>query len=60
VFPLAISEHESDNRFYECADAAEADFIVTGNRKHFVKAHKNTQILTGRELLQMLALARDR
>src|SRR5579863_8465705 len=25
---LAISKHESDNRFYECAAAARADFIA--------------------------------
>ena len=31
---LKISDHESDNRFYECADAASADYIITGNLKH--------------------------
>src|SRR5438067_2450215 len=41
--PLKISDHESDNRFYECADAADADYIITGNLKHFKKSHKNTQ-----------------
>src|SRR5581483_3779593 len=29
---LTVSEHESDNRFYECAHAAQADYLVTGNR----------------------------
>jgi putative PIN family toxin of toxin-antitoxin system len=28
---LIISKHPSDNRFYECADAAAAHYIVTGN-----------------------------
>lgn len=28
-----------DNRFYECAAAAQADFIVTGNTQHFPGAH---------------------
>lgn len=51
---LAISAHESDNRFYECADAAGADYIVTGNKKHFTKPHKNTRIITGRQLLELL------
>jgi len=32
---LEISKHDSDNRFYECADAARADYIVTGNARHF-------------------------
>ena len=30
---LEISKHDSDNRFYECADAAQADCIVTGNAR---------------------------
>jgi len=51
---LAISKHDSDNRFYECADAAAADYIVTGNHKHFAKPHKNTKIITGRQLLELL------
>jgi putative PIN family toxin of toxin-antitoxin system len=56
---LEISKHDSDNRFYECADAAEADYIVTGNRKHFTKSHKNTQIVVGRELLEILTLKQN-
>jgi putative PIN family toxin of toxin-antitoxin system len=51
---LAISEHDSDNRFYECADAASAGYIVTGNAKHFRKSYKTTKIITGRELLELL------
>lgn len=50
---LAISAHESDNRFYECDDD-DADYIVTGNKKHFTKPHKNTRIITGRQLLELL------
>jgi len=51
---LTISEHPSDNRFYECADAAAADYIVTGNLKHFSKPYKNTQIITPRQILELL------
>ena len=51
---LAISKHDSDNRFYECADTAAADYIVTGNARHFKKPHKNTRIITGRQLLELL------
>ena len=51
---LTISKHDSDNRFYECAGAAGADYIVTGNSKHFSKPHKNTRIITGRQLLELL------
>lgn len=51
---LTISEHSSDNRFYECADAAEADYIVTGNLKHFSKPYKTTKIINARQLLRLL------
>src|ERR1017187_1156147 len=52
---LKVSDHEEDNRFYECA---EADYIVTGNLKHFTKPHKNTKILNARQLLELLAETR--
>jgi putative PIN family toxin of toxin-antitoxin system len=29
------SPDEPDNRFLECAEAAQADYLVTGNAKHF-------------------------
>ena len=52
---LNISEHASDNRIYECAAAAEADYIVTGNTRHFARGYKKTKIITGRQLLELLA-----
>ena len=52
---LTISSHDSDNRFCECADAADADYIVTGNLKHFPKPYKNTKIIVTRKLLELLA-----
>ena len=51
---LAISKHSSDNRFYECAEEAKADYIVTGNLKHFTEPYLNTRIITGRQLLELL------
>jgi uncharacterized protein len=52
---LNVSDHEPDNRFYECADAAKADYIVTGNTKHFKKPYKATKIVTARQLLDIVA-----
>jgi putative PIN family toxin of toxin-antitoxin system len=54
---LSISTHEADNRIYECAAACKADYIVTGNRKHFPKGHQNTQVVNARELLERLGRA---
>jgi uncharacterized protein len=52
--PVKISSHDSDNRFYECAEAAVADYIVTGNTRHFTRPHKTTKIATTREFLQLV------
>jgi putative PIN family toxin of toxin-antitoxin system len=54
--PLAISTHEADNRIYECAAASKADYIVTGNKKHFPKGYENMQLVNPRELLERLRL----
>jgi uncharacterized protein len=45
-----------DDIFLECAEAGEADFLITGNLKHFPKDRrwKNTRIVTSRELLDIL------
>jgi predicted nucleic acid-binding protein len=51
---LKISSHEDDNRIYECAVAAKADYIVTENTKHFRKPYKITKIITARQLLKLL------
>jgi uncharacterized protein len=46
---------EPDNRFLECAEAAGADFLVTGNKRHFPARWKRTSIINARELLGALA-----
>jgi uncharacterized protein len=51
---LKISGHEDDNRIYECAVAAKADYIVTENTKHFKKPYKSTRIVNARQLLALL------
>jgi uncharacterized protein len=49
---LNISSHEEDNRIYECAVAAKADYIVTENTKHFKQPYKTTKIVNARQLLK--------
>ena len=51
---MKISGHEEDNRIYECAVAANADYIVTENTKHFKKPYKTTKIVNARQLLEVL------
>jgi putative PIN family toxin of toxin-antitoxin system len=51
---LKISSDAADNRFLECAETAVADYLVTGNARHFPGAHKKTMVVTSRELLDIL------
>jgi uncharacterized protein len=44
---LAIAPDEADNRFLECAQESDADYLVTGNLRHFPHpAFGRTHILT--------------
>jgi putative PIN family toxin of toxin-antitoxin system len=51
----SVSSDESDNRFLECAEAASADFLVTGNKRHFPKQWKTTRVVNARELLGLIS-----
>ena len=44
-----------DNMFLECADAARADYLVTGNLKHFPKFWKNTKVIAARDFVSLAA-----
>lgn len=52
---LQITTDLHDNIFVECADAARADFLVTGNIHHFPRYWKRTKIITSREFLSVVA-----
>ena len=49
-----ITADEPDNRLLECAEAAGADYLVTGNTKHFPKSFKNTVIVTPKQFMGLL------
>ena len=51
---LTISPDDSDNRFIECAEAASADFLITGNKRHFPASHGRTKIVNAREFLSAI------
>ena len=53
---VKVSPDEPDNRFLECAEAAKADFLVTGNKRHFPIDWKGTKIVNSRELLLEIIL----
>ena len=55
---LTISPDPTDNRFLECAEAAAADFLITGNKRHFPDHHGKTMIVNAREFLDAAASTR--
>lgn len=52
---LKVAGDPDDNMFLECADAAGADYLVTGNQKHFPAFWKKTKIITSREFISLAA-----
>jgi putative PIN family toxin of toxin-antitoxin system len=52
---IQVAHDPGDNQFLECADAARADYLVTGNRRHFPIFWKNTKVITPAELVALVA-----
>ena len=52
---LHVTSDPDDNMFLECADAARADYLVTGNQKHFPRFWKKTKVITTREFIGLAA-----
>jgi uncharacterized protein len=52
---LESTTDPADNIFLECADAARADYLVTGNQKHFPRFWKKTKVVTPREFVSLAA-----
>ena len=53
--PLHVAKDPDDNKFLECADTARADYLVTGNQRHFPKFWKKTKVITSREFISIVA-----
>jgi putative PIN family toxin of toxin-antitoxin system len=52
---LQITADPADNIFLECADAARADYLVTGNQRHFPQFWKKTKIISSRQFIDIIA-----
>ena len=52
---LKVASDPDDDMFLECADTAGADYLVTGNQKHFPIFWKKTKIITPREFISLTA-----
>jgi len=53
--PLQVAKDPGDDKFLECADAARADYVLTGNQRHFPKFWKKTKVITSREFISIVA-----
>ncbi len=52
---MHLASDPDDNIFLECADAARADYLVTGNPRHFPKFWKQIKIVTSRDFVTLIA-----
>jgi uncharacterized protein len=52
---IQVTPDPDDNIFVECADTARADYLVTGNQRHFPKFWKKTKVITSREFITIVA-----
>src|ERR1039458_110944 len=49
-----IKNDDPDNRLLECAHAAAADYLVTGNTRHFPKVFGTTAIVTPKQFIDLV------
>jgi uncharacterized protein len=52
-----VSVDPGDTKFMQCAEAAQADYLVTGNKRHFPEASYGvTRVVSAGELLDWITL----
>jgi putative PIN family toxin of toxin-antitoxin system len=51
---VTASPDPDDNKFLECAEAAGADYLVTGNKRHFPARWKKTNVVSAREFIEII------
>lgn len=57
VFPeisLTVCSDPADNKFLECAQAAQALYLITGNRRHFPENYGVTTIVSPQQAILIL------
>jgi uncharacterized protein len=57
---VSVCDDPDDDIFLECAEAAAADYLITGNQRHFPAAGwGRLKIVTAREFLTLFEFDRD-
>ena len=59
VARISAATDPDDNVFLECAEAAQAHYLVTGNTRHFPERWGATVVVTPRQFPEARALASD-
>lgn len=54
TIPITAANDPDDNIFLECAQSAEAHYLVTGNIKDFPSVWQTTRIVTARQFLEVI------
>jgi uncharacterized protein len=49
VVKITVASDDDDNRFLECAFAGHAEYVITGNLKHYPPDSGNTKIVNARQ-----------
>jgi putative PIN family toxin of toxin-antitoxin system len=57
--PIRVCSDPNDDIFLECASAAEAQYLVTGNVRHFPTSWSSIRIVTARNLLNIVLAATE-
>jgi putative PIN family toxin of toxin-antitoxin system len=52
---LTVCRDADDDIFLECAEAGRADYLITGNKRHFPAHWRATKIVNAREFLDIVA-----
>jgi uncharacterized protein len=55
VRAVQVARDPDDDNFLECADTARADYLVTGNERHFPKYWKQTKVITSRDFISIVS-----
>jgi uncharacterized protein len=58
--PVTAAGDPDDNIFLECAQAASAGYLVTGNRRDFPDEWAGTKVVTAREFLAIVVTSLNR
>ena len=51
---LSVCSDPDDNKFLECAQEIGADYLVTGNKRHFPARLDQTRVVSPRELIEII------